>query len=85
MPLQQTVATQTESNVCVSLQMKELLSTVPESQRAGLVCDLMQYLAPPAISVPHDYIDQSLVSMQRLKEAGRSNILSSYEYIGMQL
>ena len=60
----------------ITSQMMTLLSTLPESQQPDVVCELMQYLAPSSVTVPHDFIGQSLVSMQRLQQAGRSNVLA---------
>ena len=64
----------TQANFCtddIKSQMRTLLSMLPESQQP---CDLIQLLAPS--SIPHKFIAQSLVSMQRLQQAGRSNILA---------
>ena len=69
----------TQAGLCagdISTQMKTLLGTLPQSEQAGVVCDLMQSLAPPAVTVPPEFIAQSLTSMQRLQQAGRSNILA---------
>ena len=49
---------------------------LPESQQPDVVCDLMQLLAPSSVTLPPEFIAQSLVSMQRLEQAGRSNILA---------
>ena len=69
----------TQAGLCagyISTQMKTLLGTLPQSEQAHVVCDLMQSLAPPAVTVPPEFIVQSLTSMQRLQQAGRSNILA---------
>ena len=60
----------TQAGLCagdISTQMKTLLGTLPQSEQAGVVCDLMQSLAPPAVTVPPEFIAQSLTSMQRLQ------------------
>ena len=60
-----------------SHNMLSLLNAIPESEQAGVVCKLMQSLATPSVMVPHEFIAQSLVSKQRLQQAGRSNVLAS--------
>lgn len=69
----------TQADFCIddiSSQMLSLLNAIPESEQAGVVCKLMQSLAKPSVMVPHEFIAQSLVTMQRLQHAGRSNVLA---------
>ena len=56
--------------------MLDLLSTVLECEQPVVVCKLMQELAAlNSFSTPDGCIAQSLVSMNRVKLEGRSNIL----------
>ena len=70
----------TQADFCsddVTAHMLALLSTAPEREKAQVVCKLMQALAAPSSArVPTEFIAQSLLAMQRLQEAGRSNVLA---------
>ena len=69
----------TQTDFCsddITSQMLSLLSAIPESEQAGVVCKLVQALAAPSVKVPREFIAQSLLTMQRLQQAGRSNVLA---------
>lgn len=53
-------------------QMKTLLGTLS----AAAVGQLLQFLAPPDVTVPPEFVSHSLACMETLKQAGRSNILA---------
>ena len=58
------------------VQMKSVLATIAEDERATVVGELMQFIAPPNVTVPLDFIAHALAGMETLKEAGRPNILA---------
>lgn len=61
----------------ITTEMLLLLSFIPESEQADTICKLLQEVAvKSSIVVPAGYISHSLAAMQRLQNAGRSNILA---------
>ena len=60
----------------VLAQMKTLLTALPEEEQASTIGQLMQYIAPPDVNVPPDFIKHALACMKNHTAAGRSNILA---------
>lgn len=55
----------------VLVQMKALLSALPEEEQA-----LTKSIAPPEVNLPPDFVEQALACMKNLAVAGRFNILA---------
>ena len=75
-PRFQDKSTQTDVSMSDIGMMTDVLNTLSEDQRIDVVGKLFQSLAPPGVSVPPNFIKNSLTSMRRLMQAGRSNILA---------
>ena len=70
-------STQTDGSVRhdhILSSMKCLLDSLPSSERASIINDLMQSLSSD-LHVPSDFVSSSLACMERLKKCGRSNLL----------
>ena len=62
----------------VCKQLKSLLSTISGENQLSVLNELLQSIALsqlPTVSIPNDFLAQSLSCMQRLKAAGKYNIL----------